>query len=227
MTAPGASAQPPGLVIFDCDGVLVDSEPVSMRVLMEMIAEAGGVIDVAEGHENFLGRSLGTITDILRRDYGIAIDDAALERMRERLYALFRQELQPMPAIAETLKALDLPFCVASSSQVERIRLSLQVTGLLPFFEGRIFSASMVELGKPAPDLFLHAAQMMRVEPSRCIVIEDSPAGVAAAKSAQMRVFAFVGGSHAQSQVHRRALAALEPTLVFDDMAALPGLIAA
>ncbi len=85
----------------------------------------------------------------------------------------------------------------------------------------------MVAEGKPAPDLFLHAARMMHVEPGRCIVIEDSPAGVAAAKSAQMRVFAFVGGSHAQSPAHRRALASLEPTLVFDDMAALPGLIAA
>jgi HAD superfamily hydrolase (TIGR01509 family) len=222
-----SAAAPPGLVIFDCDGVLVDSEPISMRVLMEMIAEAGGVIDVAEGHESFLGRSLASVTDILRRDYGVAVDDGALERMRKRLYALFRQELRAIPAVADTLKTLDLPFCVASSSQVERIRLSLQVTGLLPFFEAHIFSASMVAEGKPAPDLFLHAARMMHVEPGRCIVIEDSPAGVAAAKSAQMRVFAFVGGSHAQSPAHRRALASLEPTLVFDDMAALPGLIAA
>jgi HAD superfamily hydrolase (TIGR01509 family) len=207
--------------------VLVDSEPISMRVLMEMIAEAGGAIDVAEGHESFLGRSLASVTDILRRDYGVAVDDGALERMRKRLYALFRQELRAIPAVADTLKTLRVPFCVASSSQVERIRLSLQVTGLLPFFGAHIFSASMVAEGKPAPDLFLHAARMMHVEPGRCIVIEDSPAGVAAAKSARMRVFAFVGGSHAQSPAHRRALASLEPTLVFDDMAALPGLIAA
>ncbi len=226
MSASGA-AQPAGLVIFDCDGVLVDSEPLSMRVLLETVAEAGAVIDPEQGYESFLGKSLASVTEILRRDYDVAVDDAALERMRKRLYALFRKELRPIAGIAETLQALDLPFCVASSSQVERVRLSLQVTGLLPFFDGHIFSASMVEHGKPAPDLFLHAAREMRVAPGRCIVIEDSPAGVEAAKRADMRVFAFMGGSHAQSPVHRQALETLKPNLVFEDMAALPGLIAA
>jgi HAD superfamily hydrolase (TIGR01509 family) len=216
---------PASLVIFDCDGVLVDSEPLSMRVLLETVAEAGTVIDPEQGYERFLGKSLASVTEILRRDYGIAVSDDALEKMRKRLYAVFERELQPIPGIAEALTAIKLPSCVASSSQIERVKLSLRVTGLAPFFGTRIFSASMVENGKPAPDLFLHAAREMHIEPSQCIVIEDSPAGVEAAKRAGMRVFAFLGGSHAQSAAHRRSLEDLDPNLIFDDMAALPGLI--
>ena len=225
MTAFGGAAPPAGLVIFDCDGVLVDSEPLSMRVLLETIAEAGAVIDIAQGYESFLGISLASVTEILRTDYGVDVGPDALDLMRERLYVLFRQELRSIPGIAETLAAMPVPFCVASSSQLERIRLSLDVTGLRSFFGDHIFSASMVAHGKPAPDLFLHAAREMRIEPARCIVIEDSPAGVDAAKRAQMRVFAFTGGSHAQSPAHRQLLEALEPTLIFGDMAELPGLM--
>jgi HAD superfamily hydrolase (TIGR01509 family) len=225
MSATGATALPAGLVIFDCDGVLVDSEPLSMRVLLETIAEAGAVIDVAQGYESFLGISLASVTEILRTDYSVDIGPDALDRMRERLYALFRQELRSIPGIAETLAAMPVPFCVASSSQLERIRLSLDVTGLRSFFGDHVFSASMVAHGKPAPDLFLHAAREMRVEPDRCIVIEDSQAGVDAAKRAQMRVFAFTGGSHAQSSVHRSLIESLEPTLVFEQMADLPRLM--
>ncbi|WP_088342693.1 MULTISPECIES: HAD family hydrolase [Rhodomicrobium] len=218
-------ALPPGLIIFDCDGVLVDSEPLSMRVLLETIAEAGAVIDVAQGYESFLGRSLASTTDTLRDDYGVDLGSDALDRMRERLYALFRRELQPVPGVAETLAGLALPFCVASSSQPERIRLSLDVTGLRPFFGDHIFSASMVTHGKPAPDLFLHAAREMRIAPARCIVIEDSPAGVDAAKRAGMPVFAFTGGSHAQAPAHRRFIESLGPDRVFERMADLPELL--
>lgn len=221
------SLPPAGQIIFDCDGVLVDSEPLSMRVLLETIAEAGAIINTEQGYERFLGKSLTSVTQILRTDYGIAVADSALEAMREKLYALFRKELQPIQGVAEALRNIALPCCVASSSQVERVRLSLQVTGLAPFFGEHVFSASMVANGKPAPDLFLLAAREMRVEPGRCIVIEDSPAGVEAAQRAGMRVFAFLGGSHAQSPAHRRALESLDPTLIFDDMADLPGLIEA
>ena len=218
-------AAPAGLIIFDCDGVLVDSEPLSMRVLLETVAEAGAVIDVAQGYESFLGRSLASTTEILRNDYGVDLGDDALDRMRDRLYRLFRQELQPVPGIAAALTGLTLPYCVASSSQPERIRLSLDVTGLRGFFGERIYSASMVANGKPAPDLFLHAAREMRVEPARCIVIEDSPAGVDAAKRADMRVFAFTGGSHALGAAHRQLMRDLQPDLIFEHMAELPGLM--
>ena len=225
MTARGGNAETPGLVIFDCDGVLVDSEPLSMRVLLGTIAEAGAVIDAAQGYEIFLGKSLASVTEILRTDYGVDLGNHALDRMHERLYALFRRELRPLPGVAEVLAAMAVPFCVASSSQLERIRLSLDVTGLRPHFGDHIFSASMVAHGKPAPDLFLHAAREMRVEPDRCIVIEDSPAGVDAAKRAQMRVFAYTGGSHAQSASHRSLITSLGPTLVFEHMSELPELM--
>ncbi len=219
------SATPIGLVIFDCDGVLVDSEPLAMRLLLQTLAEAGVELGAEEAYEAFLGKSLATVCGILRRDYAVDVDDAALERMRARLNAAIREELRPIPGIAETLGKLSHRVCVASSSQVERIRLSLAVTGLDRFFGDDVFSATMVTRGKPAPDLFLFAAQRMRVAPEHCMVIEDSPAGVTAAREAGMQVLGFTGGSHAQAATHREKLRALRPTGVFDDMAALPGLL--
>ncbi len=213
------------LIIFDCDGVLVDSEPVAMRVLLQTLAEAGMEIEAADAYEAFLGKSLATVCEQLRRDYGVDIDAEALERMRQRLYAAIRRELCPIPGIAQALKKLKRPFCVASSSQLERIGLALEVTGLSPYFDGKVFSASMVERGKPAPDLFLHVARKMHVAPTDCIVVEDSPAGVSAALEAGMGVLGFTGGSHARSELHRKRLEALGPRLVFGDMRELPGLV--
>ena len=128
----------------------------------------------------------------------------------------------------DTLLA-NFPFahCVASSSQLERIRLCLTKTGLIGYFEPNIFSASMVTNGKPAPDLFLHAARTMGYQPRNCIVIEDSPAGIRAAKAAGMTVLAFTGASHAVASNLRPLLESLKPAAIFDDMAQLPGLIAA
>ncbi|WP_242217662.1 HAD family hydrolase [Shinella zoogloeoides] len=206
------------LVIFDCDGVLVDSEPISITVLVEALAAAGVTMSEEEAHQRFLGRSLKSMSEILHDDYGLAVDAAFLDSMRKALYERFRSELQPIAGIAETVDGLGIAHCVASSSQPERIRLSLSVTGLLDRFEPNIFSASMVRHGKPAPDLFLHASAAMGVEPGRCVVVEDSPAGIAAAKSAGMRVVAFTGGSHARSPQHREALLSLQPDALFDDM---------
>ena len=206
------------LVIFDCDGVLVDSEPISIAVLVEALAAAGVTMSEDEAHERFLGRSLKSMSEILHCDYGLAIDAPFLDAMRRALYERFRAELQAIDGIAETVDMLGIAHCVASSSQPERIRLSLSVTGLLDRFEPNIFSASMVSRGKPAPDLFLHASAEMGVAPGRCVVVEDSPAGIAAAKSAGMRVVAFTGGSHARTPRHREALLRLEPDALFDDM---------
>jgi HAD superfamily hydrolase (TIGR01509 family) len=196
-------------VIFDCDGVLVDSEPLSVSVLVEAL-------------NRFLGRSLSTLSQILHDDFDHSIDDAFLDDLRHHLYARFRQELKPVPGVAQALDALEWQRCVASSSQPERIRLSLSLTGLLERFEPHIFSASMVSRGKPAPDLFLYAADAMDTEPSACIVIEDSPAGIEAAQRAGMAVFAFVGGSHADAPGYRDRVAELAPDAVFD---AMPDLI--
>jgi HAD superfamily hydrolase (TIGR01509 family) len=216
---------PAGLIIFDCDGVLVDSEPLALRVLLDGIAERGVAIEEAVAYERFLGRSLASVIETVERDFGVALETDALERMRDTLYALFREELRAVAGVADAIGGLDVPFCVASSSQMERIRLSLEITGLAPLFDDRVFSATMVANGKPAPDLFLLAASRMQVNPGRCIVIEDSPAGIEAAQRAGMRVFAFTGGSHARSAGHRSRLAALRPDLVFDDMARLPELV--
>ena len=218
-------ARPVGLIVFDCDGVLVDSEPLALRVLLQTITEAGAKIDAAEAHDAFLGRSLASVCKLLHHEHRIHIDTAALERMRRRLYTAIRQELRPIPGIAEALGKLGRPVCVASSSQLERIGLELEVTGLSSFFDGNVFSASMVSRGKPAPDLFLHVAREMQVAPADCIVVEDSPAGISAALDAGMAVLAFTGGSHAQSASHRQRLEALGPRLVFGDMRLLPSLV--
>ncbi len=217
---------PPALVIFDCDGVLVDSEPISMRLLLETLGEAGLTLDADEAHARFLGRSLASTREILARDFGVVLSDEALAAMRHRLYAAFRAELQPIPYIAETLDRLPCVFCVASSSQPERIELSLSATGLWPRFAGRAFSATMVRHGKPAPDLFLYAAETLGYAPSACLVVEDSPAGITAAQAAGMRVVAFTGGSHATTDRHRDAIAALAPDALIDDMRALVSLCA-
>lgn len=218
---------PPELVIFDCDGVLVDSEPISLRLLVDVLAEAGVPLDADEVHRRFLGRSLATTRAMVETEYGFAVTDVALAAMRTRLYEAFRAELQPTPHIAGTLDALDglaIPYCVASSSQPERIELSLTVTGLWARFAGRAFSATMVRHGKPAPDLFLHAAATMGYSPSGCLVVEDSPAGIEAARAAGMRVVAYTGGSHAGTDHHLAEITALGADAVIDDMRELVSL---
>jgi len=213
------------LVIFDCDGVLVDSEPLAMRVLLEGLAVAGYAIDEATAYERFLGRSLASMQTILHDEFGFELPVDRLEQMRRRLFEAYRQELKAMPAVGETLDRLAIPYCVASSSLPERIRISLEVTGLLPRFMPNMFSAAMVAKGKPAPDLFLHAAERMGVLPAACLVIEDSAPGIEAAHSAGMRVFGFVGGSHTRRHGYRERLAALRPERLFDDMRQLPAMI--
>lgn len=206
--------------------MLVDSEPISTAVLCEIVAKTGVIIDEDTAYERFLGRSMGTVIAKLQEEYGLAITKDHLDQLRARLYDLFRLELKPIAGVQAALRQLSMKYCVASSSQPERIRLALEVTGLLESFESNIYSASMVENGKPAPDLFLHAARSMGVPPSACLVIEDSPAGIEAAKRAEMCVFAFMGGSHALPGKLRAAAEKLAPDLIFDDMHQLPELIA-
>ena len=217
----------PRLVIFDCDGVLVDSEPISLSVTREWLAGAGCDLDEAAGYAHLLGRSLPSVIGWVRQEYGLALSDAHLADLRARLHARFRSDLRAIPRVAETVAALDCAVCVASSSQPERIRLSLSLTGLLPLFDPHIFSASMVAHGKPAPDLFLHAAARMGVPPAACVVVEDSPAGLDAARQAGMPAVAFTGGSHAGPAHLDRTVAQFSPIAIIDDMARLPQALAA
>jgi HAD superfamily hydrolase (TIGR01509 family) len=215
------------LVIFDCDGVLVDSEPIAFAVLREMLADAGLQLTESWAYENFLGKSMAAITAMLAREHHLTIDETALASMRQRLYERFEAQLEAVQGVDALLSDFPYAHCVASSSQMERIRLCLNLTGLIGHFEPHIFSASMVANGKPAPDLFLHAARSMGYAPRDCIVIEDSPAGIRAAQAAGMTAFAFTGASHAIASNLRPIVESLNPAVIFDDMAQLPGLIAA
>jgi HAD superfamily hydrolase (TIGR01509 family) len=185
------------LLIFDCDGVLVDSEFLANELLAEMMTELGHVMTGAQAIPIFTGRS---VTDVLALAEGIlgrTIPRAVGERYALLLEDRLRSELKPIPGAREAVAALRCRRCVASSSSLKRIRLSLEVTGLAPFFAENIFSATQVAHGKPAPDLYLLAARTMAVAPERCLVVEDSIAGVTAAVSAGMTVIGFTGGAHA------------------------------
>lgn len=213
----------PALVIFDCDGVLVDSEPIAIDVLVETVAALGVDIPTEIAYRDFLGRTLKTVSASLASDHGVVMDETALEDMRHRLYARYQSALRSMPGISAVLDRLDIPACVASSSVYERIEISLRLTGLYERFAPNIYSATMVARGKPAPDLFLFAAEKMGVAPADCVVIEDSPAGVAAAKAAGMAVIAFTGGSHIGPAGLKAQLTALAPDSIIDDLHNLPG----
>jgi HAD superfamily hydrolase (TIGR01509 family) len=212
------------VVIFDCNGVLVDSEPIATAVLAEEFARIGVPMAREVVARNFIGRRPADIfTDIeaafalkLPTDFGETVLAATLQR--------FRDELRPTPHMAHALTWVRGPKAVASSSTLERINACLEATDLLRFFEPRLFSASDVPKGKPAPDLFLHAAASMEVDPADCIVVEDSPPGIAAAAAAGMKPIGFVGGSHAGSRLASHLTAAGAITVIAD-MRALQGAV--
>ncbi len=203
------------LVIFDCDGVLVDSEPLSNQALAEALTAAGHPIDAEEATRTFMGRSLLSCEAIMRERFG-AVPDYLADYER-RLQLAFEASLEPVPGVVAALDTIDLPTCVASSGPHYKMRLSLGLVGLYDRFAGRIFSATEVANGKPAPDLFLHADAKMAFAPADCTVVEDSPVGVQAARAAGMRVLGYAGRTDAA------ALAAADA--VFADMAQLPALI--
>jgi HAD superfamily hydrolase (TIGR01509 family) len=196
------------LVIFDCDGVLIDSEPLSVRVDAASLAEHGFPVSEAEILERYIGISLaGMLADIEAR-HGKPLPEDFAGLLRRRTEAAFEAELQAMPGIADVLDAVPGRMCVASSSAPERLRHSLALVGLRARFDPDIFSATQVARGKPAPDLFLLAAQRMDVPPARCLVIEDSVAGIAAARAAGMTAVGFCGGGHCGPGHRDRLLAA-------------------
>ncbi len=214
------------LVIFDMDGVLVDSEIISARVATRALNRAGYVVDEAGVVERFLGISNVSMVKMIERETGLRLTEDFITELRRDLLAVYEDELEPIPGIGGALDALVARRCVASSSNPERIARSLELTGLAPHFGTDIFSATMVENGKPAPDLFLFAAARMDADPARCVVVEDSEAGVTGAKAAGMTVLGFTGGSHVHHDAHAPKLAAAGADAVFDDMAVLNGLIA-
>jgi HAD superfamily hydrolase (TIGR01509 family) len=213
--------RPWDLVIFDCDGVLVDSEPISNRIFTDMLNGIGLRATQEETMRDFVGRSMSACMAIVAERLGRPAPEDFVPTMQARTFAAFREGLHAVAHVEDALDALDaagVPTCVASSGEHEKMRTTLGITGLLPRFDGRLFSATEVPRGKPAPDLFLHAASRMGAEPSRCAVIEDSPVGVRAAVAAGMRALGYAArGQHAQL---REAGAT-----AFDDMRELAGLL--
>jgi HAD superfamily hydrolase (TIGR01509 family) len=207
----------PDLIIFDCDGVLVDSELLSCRCLSEVLAEFGFALDVEQALELFLGRSTAAIGQYYR-ERGQILPDEFLLRLKSRVLETFGEVLQPIPGISAVVSGLKMPYCVASSSDLDRVALSLNVTGLRAHLGDRIYTAQMVRHGKPAPDLFLHAAAKMQADPSRTLVIEDSASGVQAGKAAGMSVWGFVGGSHYHGRDGHAILTAAGADRVFARM---------
>ena len=209
------------LVIFDCDGVLVDSEVLSCQCLVEVLRDYGVAISVEEVFERFLGRSSAALESYFVAHKGHALPADFHVRANTRLTEVFRQSLRLMPGVTAVLSGLDLPFCLATSSDPQRIAMTLAVSGLNRFFVDRVFTASMVKNGKPAPDLFLLAAATMGVDPQRTLVIEDSVNGVLAGKSAGMTVWGFTGGSHYATWDGNRLLAGAGADRIFKALADL------
>lgn len=213
------------LTIFDCDGVLIDSELIALDVLSQMMGEFGVPMSVAACQDAFMGMHNADIVAAIETRIGRALPADEGSRMRLRMIGRLRRELQPVAGVADALRRLDGPRCVASSSDRERIGLTLKLTGLDGFFGDHIFSGTEVPRGKPAPDLFLHAAKSMGVAPADCVVVEDAVAGVRAGIAAGMRVLGFTGGSHTNA-THAARLREAGASAIVAHMAELPAALA-
>jgi HAD superfamily hydrolase (TIGR01509 family) len=213
------------LVIFDCDGVLVDSEVISSRAHAQTLTQHGYPITEDQVLVRFLGVSDREAQLIVEAETGRKLPDDFDAQMKAAALAFYADELKPIAYIAEAVQAIALPRCVASSGTPEKIHHGLVYTGLYDLFAPHVFSATQVARGKPAPDLFLFAAERMKVPPARCLVIEDSVAGVTGAREAGMTVLGFHGGSHCGAG-HAETLRTAGAIETFDDMRGLPDLIA-
>jgi HAD superfamily hydrolase (TIGR01509 family) len=211
----------PDLVIFDCDGVLIDTERLAVPIDVEVLTEVGWVMTEAEVVERFLGRSEADCAREIEEHLGHPLPSTLSFEIDERYREAFERALEPVPGVVEVLNVLDshaIPTCVASSGSHEKMRFTLGLTDLFERFDGRIYSVEEVANGKPAPDLFLHAAASMNVPPERCAVVEDSPFGVEAALAAGMAAYAFAGGLTPLKRLQ------IPGATVFDHMRALPAL---
>ncbi len=214
----------PDLIIFDCDGVLVDSEVISCRAHAEVLTRHGYPITSEQVFDRFLGRSTRQANLEIEAELGRSLPDDYHTQLQDELFRSFEADLQAVPHIHAALDQIAQPVCVASSGSPQRMRVSLGRTALYERFAPNIFSALQVKNGKPAPDLFLFAAGQMKVAPERCLVVEDSLPGITAARAAGMAVLGFCGGSHC-GPGHAETLRAIGATMTFADMRELPRLI--
>ncbi len=206
------------LVIFDCDGVLVDSERLAVRTEVRILERLGWPLTESEVIDRFVGRSAQYMQSEIERKIGRAVNwGVEFEPWYRQAY---ESELEPVVGIEDALDRIELPVCVASSGSHEKMAFTLGLTGLFDRFAGKIFSVDEVEHGKPAPDIFLHAAERMGADPVRCAVVEDSASGVSAGVAAGMTVFGFAGGVTAAKKLTREGVS------VFSHMTVLPDLLA-
>ncbi|MDA7946504.1 MAG: HAD-IA family hydrolase [Hyphomicrobiaceae bacterium] len=214
------------LLIFDCDGVLVDSEVLAAKAVSRVLNGYGLEISVRQALDRYVGISTASMTEMIEAEYACRLPSDFAVRIHENVNEVLEAELVEMTGANAVLSELSGLRCIASSSSLRGIRRSLRVTGLDGHFrEEAIFSAEMVENGKPSPDLFLHAAREMDFSVENCVVIEDSLPGVKGAVAAGMRVIGFAGGSHIRDGHHQR-LRTAGAGLVFDDMHLLPDILA-
>ncbi|MGO8917328.1 MAG: HAD family hydrolase [Stellaceae bacterium] len=213
------------LLIFDCDGVLVDSELIACQAVAAALAAVGPALSAASVAERFVGISNKDMYAALERERGAPLPASFDAEMNRLAAERFARELAPMPGLDAALPLLAQRKCVASSSTPAMLARKLDWAGLTAWFDGAVFSAAEVARGKPAPDIFLQAAERMATAPARALVIEDSAPGVVAAKAAGMTVFGFSGGSHCRAG-HAERLAAAGADLIFSQMSALPALVA-
>ncbi|HKP22749.1 MAG TPA: HAD family hydrolase [Dongiaceae bacterium] len=206
------------LVIFDCDGVLIDSEIISASALVEELAQHGIAIEMSHVLENFIGHPYAVVAGKIAALAGAPLPASFETDYRARLGRRFDAELRAMPGIVDVLDNLAVSYCAATSSHPERAQRSLRAARLTERFGDRVYTTSMVARPKPAPDLFLHAAKAMQVDPRQCLVIEDSDLGIAAAQAAGMTAWQFTGGGHYQA-CHRIPTPNLAPDRSFHDMA--------
>jgi HAD superfamily hydrolase (TIGR01509 family) len=178
-------------IIFDSDGTLVDSENLGNQVIVEYVAEFGLTLSLEEAVTQFRGRKMADTITLIEQRLGHPVPSNFLPELRRRMAIAFEARLEPMPGVEALLQYLRIPYCVASNGPHEKMEVSLRATGLLPYFEGRIFSAYEIGSWKPAPGLFLHAARALGAHPERCAVVEDSVLGVQAGKAAGMTVFGY------------------------------------
>lgn len=209
------------LAIFDCDGVLVDSERIPCEVLTQCLAELGLVMDSQEVWRLFVGKSIPKSMEMIGEMLGERPSESMWQEFAKRANAALKEDVEAVKNIETALDALEIPYCVASNGDFAKMNTTLGATGLLPRFQDKMFSATQVKAGKPAPDLFLLAAETMGCAPQDCVVIEDSPTGVTAALAAGMTPFGYAHWTPRETLQEAGAL------VLFDDMAQLPQLIRA
>jgi len=209
------------LIIFDCDGVLVDSERLTNTVFAEMLNELGLSLTLDDMLDKFVGNSMTRCREIIEEMLGRAMPENFAEQYGIRTRLALESNLKPIDGVEEALRRIEIPYCTASSGDHAKMRTTLGITGLLPYFEGKLFSVTEVGRGKPHPDVFLYAAQQMGAEAQRCVVIEDTSIGVMAGVAAGMTVFGYTGTMSADKLMNSGA------SLVFSEMSLLPELIKA